>query len=111
MPVELPELTKRYYTPGEVSAFVGVRKGTIMYWEKKFPMLHVQKFGNGERRFTADQVRLVHQIHHLLREKGFTIPGALKELTENRHWFREKPKMIERLKTLRRNLEDLKLEL
>ncbi len=111
MPVELPDLEKRYYTTGEVAKLFGVTRSTIRYWENRFDILRTHKFGNGERRFTADQVRLVQKIHALVKEKSYTIQGAVNEINDHKSWYREKDKVLERLKKLRSELADLKLQL
>lgn len=111
MPVQLPELTKRYYTTGEVAKIFGVPRNTIRAWEEKFDMVRATKSGKGERRFTADQVRLIQKVHHLIKERGFTVPGARLELAEHKTWYRGKDKILERLKTLKEGLEELKMEI
>lgn len=111
MPVQLPELNKRYYTTGEVAKFFGVTRSTIRYWEKQFDILQAHKFGNGERRFTADQVRMVQKIHLLVRERGFTIKGAEQELQEHRKWYKEKDRILKKLRDVRKNLHGLRLEI
>ncbi len=110
MPIALPELTKRYYTTGEVAKLFSVTRSTIRYWESKFSLLDAHKFGNGERRFRADQVELIQKIHTLIKEKGFTIQGAEKELAENKSWYREKDKNLRKLKEIRTKLLDLRLQ-
>ena len=111
MAVQLPELNKRYYTTGEVAKFFNVTRATIRYWESKFSLLQAHKFGNGERRFRADQVELIQKIHLLVKQKGYTIKGAETELTSNKTWYREKDKTLRKLKEIRANLEGLRVQI
>ncbi|MEZ4949124.1 MAG: MerR family transcriptional regulator [Saprospiraceae bacterium] len=107
MSIKLPNLTKRYYTTGEVCKMFGITRATVRYWEEKFPQIEPQKFKNGERRFLADQVRHLEQIYILVREKGYTIQGAQQELDENRKWYKEKEEILAKLKAVRKGLEEL----
>ena len=111
MPVTLPNLTKRYYTTGEVAKFFNVTRATIRYWESKFSLLSANKFGNGERRFRSDQVELIQKIHTLVKEQGYTIQGAEQQLQENKEWYKSKDKNLRKLKELRSGLMELRLQL
>lgn len=111
MPISLPELSKRYYTTGEVAKIFGVTRATIRYWESKFSLLSAHKFGNGERRFRADQVEMIQKIHSLVKEKGYTISGAEKELQANKKWYRGKNENLQKLKDLRAGLKELRIQI
>ncbi len=111
MAIQLPELNKRYYTTGEVAKFFNVTRATIRYWETRFSILQAHKFGNGERRFRADQVEMIQKIYDLVKVKGYTIKGAEKEITENRNWYRNKDKTLRKLKEIRSNLEGLRVQI
>ncbi|MCB0663882.1 MAG: MerR family transcriptional regulator [Saprospiraceae bacterium] len=104
----LPELTKRYYTTAEVCKMFGITRATVRYWEEKFPQLNAHKFNNGERRFLADQVRMIEQVYLLVREKGYTIQGAQQELSDNKKWYKQKEQVLEKLREIRTGLEELR---
>jgi DNA-binding transcriptional MerR regulator len=56
------ELTKLYYTIGEVAEMFDVSKSLIRYWESEFSVLKPHKNSKGDRRFTKqniDQLELI----------------------------------------------------
>lgn len=108
MPIQLPELTKRYYTTNETARLFGVAPTTIRHWEEKFTILRTHKFGNGERRFTVEHIRLLQKIHFLVKERGFTIEGAKREINAHKSWYRDKDKMLERLRKIKSSLEEIR---
>lgn len=78
--MELPELTKRYYAIGEVADMFNIASSVIRYWETEFPHLHPAKNTKGDRKYTAKDIIALEEIYHLVKERGFTIDGARKEL-------------------------------
>lgn len=74
------ELTKRYYTIGEVAKMFDVSNSLIRYWETEFSQLKPHKTRKGDRRYTVKDVRLLERIYTLVKERGFTLDGAKKEL-------------------------------
>jgi DNA-binding transcriptional MerR regulator len=80
MYIDLPN--KMYYKIGEVAKAFNVKTSLIRYWEKEFKALRPKKNKNGSRLFTKKDVEVVHQIYHLIKEKGFTHEGAKQKLKE-----------------------------
>ena len=78
-------LSKLYYTIGEVAEMFGVSNSLIRYWETEFKALKPTKNKKGDRRFTVKDIRTLERIYTLVKERGFTLEGAKKEL-------RSKPK-------------------
>ena len=74
-------LTKRYYTISEVSEMMGVANSLLRYWEGEFKEIKPRKDRNGVRRFTVADIERLQEIYVLLKERGFTIEGAKKELS------------------------------
>lgn len=80
--MQVPEnLTKLYYNIGEVAAMIGVSNSLIRYWESEFKTLKPQKTRRGDRKFTKKDIEELAKIYTLVKERGFTIEGAKKELT------------------------------
>ena len=50
-------------------------------------------------------------IHHLLKEKKFTIAGAKKKIRENKHGIKKNYEIIQNLKKIRTQLVDIRDEL
>jgi DNA-binding transcriptional MerR regulator len=66
---------KQYYTIGEVSTLFDVRTSHIRYWTTEFE-LKVRTTRKGDRLYTPANIDELRAIYHLLKERGFTIPGA-----------------------------------
>ncbi len=96
--------TKRYWSISEVAGKFGVNQSLLRYWEKEFPLLDPKKQGSGKRAYTARDIEIVTVLHDLLKEKGYTIDGAKRQL---RKAIRERQDMEE----LRNRLEHARAEL
>jgi DNA-binding transcriptional MerR regulator len=106
--MELTPLTKLYYAIGEVADMFMVAPSVIRYWESEFPKLHPAKNNKGERKYTAKDIDMIHQIFHLVKEKGFTIDGAKKELETQKQEKKEQHLLLHHLKELRKKIIGLK---
>lgn len=72
---------KQYYTIGEVATLMGLRASNIRFWTIEFK-LKVRTNRKGDRLYTPAQIQTLRAIHHLLKEKGFTLSGAKAKLKE-----------------------------
>ena len=78
------EVTKLYWSIGEVANMFDVSKSLIRFWENEFEMLRPAKNTKGERRFTNANIEQMHIIYNLVKKRGFTIKGAKQEIRENK---------------------------
>ncbi len=67
---------KQYYGIGEVAAMFQVNASLLRYWESEFDILKPRKNRKGDRFFRPDDIKNLQRIHHLLRERKYTIDGA-----------------------------------
>jgi DNA-binding transcriptional MerR regulator len=104
---EKDEDFKLYYTIGEVAEKFDVSKSLIRYWEKEFDLLNPHKNSKGERRFTKQNLEQLQLIYHLVKERGFTLEGAKKEIRLQKARLKQKQQMIEKLKRLRNFLKEI----
>lgn len=111
MPYKEKEIEKLYYTIGEVSEMLGLNASQIRYWETEFTSLKPKKDRKGNRLFTKEDIETIKLIHHLVKEKGFTIDGAKTKLKNGGDDVVRKMKVIESLKKLRGFLEEIKEQL
>lgn len=72
---------KKYYTIGEVAELFKVKTSHIRFWTNEFK-LKVRTTRKGDRLFTPEQIRELRAIHHLVKERGFTLTGAKAKLKE-----------------------------
>lgn len=108
MSVNINELTKLYYTIGEVSEMFNVSKSLIRFWESEFDLLRPHKNSKGDRRFTKQNIEQFNTIYHLVKERGFTLEGAKKELKTNKSKIANRRKALESLDKIKNFLEGLK---
>ena len=98
-------LTKRYYSIGEVSEIFGVSNSLIRYWEGEFSVLRPSKNGKGDRRFTERDIRKLEKIYTLVKERGFTLEGAKKEMKNPTDLSKEE--QLQKLTSIRSRLTDM----
>ncbi len=101
---------KQYYTMGEVSAMFKVNQSLLRYWETEFDILQPRKNKKGDRYFRPVDIKNLHLIYHLLRQKKYTIEGA-KDFLRNNKKARERFEVIERLQQIRNFLLEWKAQL
>ncbi|MCF8193691.1 MAG: MerR family transcriptional regulator [Bacteroidota bacterium] len=99
---------KLYYNIREVADSLGLNPSLLRYWETEFPMLQPKKNRKGNRMYTEKDLELLRQIHYLLKERRFTIKGALAHLNEKGSKIPETLSIKERLLSLRAGLVELK---
>lgn len=78
------ELTKLYYTIGEVAELFDVNTSLIRFWEKEFSAIKPKKNNKGNRLFTVKDIVTIDRIYDLVKEKGHTLDGARKSLRERK---------------------------
>ena len=98
---------KQYYSIGDVAAMFKENTSLIRYWENEFDILKPKKNKKGDRYFRPEDVKNLKMIHHLLRERKYTIEGA-KEFLKNNKAAGEKHQMIESLQKIKLFLLELK---
>ena len=112
--VDIPEdavlFQKLYYAIGDVAVMFKVNPSLIRYWENEFDILKPKKNAKGDRFFRPEDIKNLKLIHHLLRERKYTIEGAREFLRNNKnasHRF----EMIRSLQKLKSFLLELKSSL
>lgn len=105
---EEQESSKLYYSIGELARMFKVNASLIRFWEKEFDIIQPKKNKKGNRLFTNKDIENFRLIHHLVKERGYTLDGAKKKLRENKGGELDEMEMINSLKKIRIFLEDLK---
>lgn len=70
------QLTKLYYSIGEVAEMFDVNTSLIRFWEKEFAILKPKKNKKGNRLFTPKEIMKINMIYTLVKEQGYTLEGA-----------------------------------
>jgi DNA-binding transcriptional MerR regulator len=112
--IDVPEdeilFQRKYYSIGIVAEMFKVNISLIRFWEKEFDILKPKLNGKGDRHFRPEDVKNLKLIHHLLREKRYTIEGAIDFLKQHKN-AEEVFGVIEELKKTKSFLLDLKMSL
>lgn len=106
MEINLPE--KLYYTIGEVAKAFNVNTSLIRFWEKEFEIINPKKNAKGSRKFSADDVKKLQLIYHLVKEQGHTLEGARQKIQENTQKTLSNYEIVEKLERIKQKLILLK---
>ncbi|MFM8976671.1 MAG: MerR family transcriptional regulator [Bacteroidota bacterium] len=99
---------KQYFSIQEVSSQLDLSPSLLRYWEGEFPMLQPRKNRKGNRMYTRKDLELLAQIKYLLKERKFTIKGALAHLSVNGSQIPTTISLKERLMQIKEGLLELK---
>jgi DNA-binding transcriptional MerR regulator len=108
MPYKEKELQKLFYTIGEVARMFNLNTSHIRFWEKQFDILKPKKNKKGNRLFTPEDVKNLHTIYHLVKERGFTLEGAKKKLKQNKDEVIQGAEIVKSLKKVKYFLTEMK---
>lgn len=106
--IDTKKLTKRYYTIAEVSKMFNVAKSLLRYWEGEFKEIQPRKDRGGVRRYTAKDIEVINQIFDLVKNRGFTIDGARKELAQDRGRKLSSKELKSQLSSIRNRLQKIR---
>lgn len=101
---------KLYYSIGDVAIMFKENASLIRYWENEFDILKPKKNKKGDRFFRPEDVKNLKIIHHLLRERKYTLEGAKDFLKSDKNPI-QKFEMIQSLHKLKSFLLELKASL
>ena len=100
---------KQYYSMGEVAKMFRVNQSLLRFWETEFNILQPRKNKKGDRHFRPVDIKNLHLIYHLLRQRKYTIEGAKDFLKKNKK-AEERFEAIQRLQQIRAFLLELKAQ-
>lgn len=112
--IQIPEddvlFQKHYYTMGEVADMFRVNQSLLRFWEAEFNILQPKKNKKGDRYFRPIDIKNLHLIYHLLRQRKYTIEGA-KDFLRNNSKAEEKFETIKKLEEVKRFLLEMRASL
>jgi DNA-binding transcriptional MerR regulator len=111
MPYKEKEITKLYYSISEVAAMFKVNASLIRFWEKEFDIIKPKKNKKGNRLFTNDDIENFKHIFHLVKDRGYTLDGAKKEIKGERKAHNEQNEILKKLQKIKKTLLEMKEEL
>ena len=96
---------------GEVSEMLDLTPTLIRFWEKEFDILEPKKSRKGNRMFNEKDIENLRLVKYLLRDRGYTIPGARQRIKDNHSGILNESLVITRLTYIRAELEKIKNQL
>jgi DNA-binding transcriptional MerR regulator len=101
---------KQYYTIGEVAEMFRVNTSLIRTWENEFDIIEPRKNRKGDRHFRPIDIKNLVLIHHLIRQRKYTLEGAKDYIKKNKA-AAERFAMIQSLQKLKGFLLEIKASL
>lgn len=105
----MESIDKKYYGIADVATMVGVAQSTLRFWEKEFPkVIKPKRNAGGTRFYRPRDVEAVRMIHYLLKERGLKLEAARAELDRNPEGLNRRFMAVERLRSIRERLLQLR---
>ena len=105
-------MEKLFYTVGEVAEMIGESTSLVRFWANEFPkFIKPQRNGKGNRLFTREDVETIKHIHLLVKVEGHTLEGAAKRLKGERKEVISKARVLDTLKGIRAQLQEIRRDL
>jgi DNA-binding transcriptional MerR regulator len=111
MPYKEKEITKLYYTIGEVADMFNVNVSHIRFWTNEFSALKPTKNNKGNRLYTPEDIEVIRKIHELVKVQGFTLKGAQAKLKEEKKESKGKEPLVKSLQKIRKSLLEIQSKL
>ncbi len=108
MPYKEKKIEKLYYSIGEVADMFKVNTSLIRYWEKEFDIIRPKKNNKGNRLFTPEDIDNFHIIYYLVKERGMTLKGAKKKMSENKEDTVQNFEVVKSLQNIKETLLEVK---
>jgi DNA-binding transcriptional MerR regulator len=95
---------------GEVAEMFRVNQSLLRFWEAEFTILQPKKNKKGDRYFRPIDIKNLHLIYNLLRQRKYTIEGAKDFLKQNKK-AEERFDSIKKLEQIKSFLLELKSQI
>ncbi|MEO6914821.1 MAG: MerR family transcriptional regulator [Chitinophagaceae bacterium] len=76
IPADEKLFSKQYYSMREVADMFKINQSLLRFWENEFAILKPRKNRKGDRLFRPEDIKNIQLIHHLIRERKYTVEGA-----------------------------------
>lgn len=101
-------MEKLYYSIGEVAEILGESVSCVRFWANSFPkFIKPARNAKGNRLFSQEDVDTFRQIHLLVKTNGLTLEGAAKVLRSDRRAVDDAVKVLDCLRSIKGQLEDI----
>lgn len=79
----MEEIEKMYWSIGELAELLQVAPSLLRHWEKEIDMIKPFKNEKGTRYYSQKDIEIIRTVHHLVKEKGYTLKGAQEAIKNN----------------------------
>ena len=111
VPADEQLFQKQYYSMSEVAGMFRINHSLLRFWANEFNILQPKKNKKGDRLFRPADIKNLTLIHHLLRQRKYTLEGA-KDFLKNKGTTAErKYEVIQTLQKLKTLLLEIKANL
>ena len=110
MPYKEKEISKKYFSIGDVAKIINVKTSLIRFWENEFEILNPKKNKKGLRKYTDKDISILQKIYSLVKIDGFTLDGAKKSI-KNDNNKKENQSIIDKLSDIKKRLISIKKEI
>ncbi|MBP5498600.1 MAG: MerR family transcriptional regulator [Muribaculaceae bacterium] len=100
-------LDKRYYRIGDVAQIIGLPESTLRFWEKEFTIISPKRNAKNTRLYTPKDIETIRMIQYLVKDKGLKLDAAQAMIKRNRDGVSKRFEVVERLKSVKAELENL----
>ena len=97
-------MEKLFYSISEVATMFDVNQSNLRFWEKEFKQLKPRRNDKGTRFYSSDDIQVIKQIIYLVNEQKLTLDGARRRLTQRKDVVAKQQEVVERLKSIRKEL-------
>ena len=105
-------MEKLYYSIGEAAQVIGESTSLVRYWTNEFDRhFKVKRSSRGDRKYTAEDIDTLKQIHYLVKTKGMTLEGAAGQLSAARSSVDKRVRALDSLKEIRAQLVEVRKSL
>ncbi|MBP5210428.1 MAG: MerR family transcriptional regulator [Bacteroidales bacterium] len=105
-------MAKICYTIGEVADLLGENVSLVRFWSNKFSeFINPNRNNKGNRLFSPEDVEVLKRIHYYVKDRGMTLEGVQRLLSNNAEGSDRRAEVVERLKSIRAKLVDIKANL
>lgn len=93
---------------GEVAEMLGEETSAVRYWTDYFSKyVKPERNAKGNRLYHPEDVENLKLIHYLIKEQGLTLDGVMKRLSTGKGELDYKMLIVNRLKTIKGQLEEI----
>jgi DNA-binding transcriptional MerR regulator len=105
-------MEKLFWTIGEVAEILGENVSLVRYWTNRFTkLLKPSRTSKGSRRYTAEEIETLKQLHYLIKTKGLSLDGAEMQIISDNSKVSYRVKALDSLKEIRTQLIEIKKNL